>query len=117
MHTNQKTTGDYTSENIVPTPQMNRREKERVQWNEPIEYRRLHSDIYKKGLLVNISTTGALLWLMDSFSVGNKLEILMPSDSETLHLYLNVVRTEQTQFEGYSAFGCTVEMALSNQKS
>jgi hypothetical protein len=92
---------------------MGRRNEPRVNWNYSVQYRMLHTDAYKTGMLVNISNHGALLWLKEEFAVGSNIEILMQSHDKPEHVHMRVVRTEKTSRKGYTGYGCRVEMTLS----
>lgn len=94
---------------------MDRRLKTRVEWNGPVKYRLLQSDPYATGILVNISTSGAMLWLDEDVAVGSRIEVLMQSeyDPEPVQMHMRVVRHESSQREGYYGYGCELEMTVS----
>ena len=92
---------------------MDRRNEPRVNSNDSVRYRMLHTDSYKTGVLRNISTHGALLWLSEDFAVNSSLEVLIRSHEETEHVHMRVVRTEETNRKGYTGYGCRIEMTIS----
>ncbi len=91
---------------------MDRRLKTRVEWKGPIKYRLEHTDSFKTGLLTDISTTGAMLWLKGDIPVGSRMEVVMQSeyDPAPVHMHMRVVRTEGAQREGYTGYGCQLEL-------
>lgn len=93
---------------------MDRRMKTRVEWNGPIKYRLLQTDPYKMGILVDISTTGAMLWLKENIGLSDKIEVLMQSeyDPEPVQMHMSVVRTEESPREGFNGYGCHLEMTV-----
>lgn len=92
---------------------MDRRSEPRADWNTPIKYRKLDSDTYKKGILANMGTNSALLWLSEELAVGSSLDVQMRPYDMPEHVFMHVVRTEETNREGYRGYGCKVEMTLS----
>lgn len=94
---------------------MDRRVKTRTEWNGPIKYRLLQIDPYKTGILADISTSGAMLWLDEELDMGVHVEIVMQSeyDPEPVHMHMHVVRTEDVPREGYLGYGCELEMSVS----
>ena len=92
---------------------MNRRSESRVNWNGSVKYRAGHMSTYKMGLLMNMSTQSALLWLKEDFSIGSNLAVLMPPHDNPEHVHLIVVRTEETNREGYTGYGCRIGMRIS----
>ncbi len=94
---------------------MDRRLKTRVEWNGPVKYRLLQSDPYRTGLLVNISTNGAMLWLNEDIAIDSSIEVLMQSeyDPEPVQMHMRVVRKQSSQREGYTGYGCELEMTVS----
>ncbi len=93
---------------------MDRRMKTRVEWHGPIKYRLLQEDDCKTGILANISTKGAMLWLNENIAMSSKIEVVMQSgyDPEPVHIYMHVARTESAQREGYTGYGCELEMTV-----
>jgi hypothetical protein len=96
---------------------MSKRSEPRVNWNDSVEYRMEHTNVYKTGILANISNHGALLWLTEDFSVGSNLEILMRSHDKPEHVHVRVVRTEEISGKGHTGYGCRIEMTLSETTS
>lgn len=92
---------------------MERRSESRDKLNDSIKYRVGHKSAYKTGLLMNISSDGALLWLKENLSINSNLEVLMPSDYDLEHLCMFVVRTEETNRDGYTGYGCKIGMRIS----
>ena len=92
---------------------MDRRSETRVKRNASVKYRIAYMGTYKIGLLVNITSHGALLWLKEDLSIGSNLEVLMLSDNYSEHVHMNVVRTEETNRDGYTGYGCKIEMRIS----
>lgn len=92
---------------------MGRRDECRVNWSHTVQYRISNTRAYKTGLLMNLSNDGALLWLKEDFSVGCNLELLVGSNDRPEHVHMRVVRTEETNCEGYKGYGCRVEMRIS----
>lgn len=90
---------------------MDRRINTRVEWNGPVRYRTPDMTEPKIGMLANISTSGAMLWLMEELSVGNSLEVIMQSeyDPKPVHMQMRVKRIEKNKREGYSGYGCALE--------
>ena len=82
-------------------------------WNDSIKYRTLYSDTYKNGVLVYKSADNALLWLAGQYPVGSNFDVLMRTDDRLEHVFVRVVRTEETSHLGYTGYGCKVEMTLS----
>lgn len=92
---------------------MDRRSEPRVNRNDSVRYRTMHTDKYKTGMLMNISTHNALLWLTEDFAIGSNLDVLMLSHDQPEHVHMCVVRTEETNRKGYTGYGCRVEMRIS----
>jgi len=91
---------------------MDRRSEIRVSWNDSIQYRTSHAGTYKAGIVRNISIHGALLLLKEELFVGSNLELLVGSDGKQQQVYMRVVRTEETNHEGYAGYGCRVEKRI-----
>ena len=92
---------------------MNRLKEFRTDWDNSIKYRMLYSDTYEKGVLVNMGADSALLWLKGEYPVGSSFDVLTRADDILEHVYVRVVRTEETNRPGYKGYGCKVEMTLS----
>ena len=92
---------------------MDRRNEPRVNSNDSVRYRTLHTDSYKTGMLRNISAHSALLWLTEDFAINSSLEVLILSHEKTEHVHMRVVRTEETNRKGYTGYGCRIEMTIS----
>ena len=88
---------------------VNRRTEQRVNWNDPVQYRIWRSGEYKTGILKNISIHGALLWLKEELDVGDRLEMLTGSFGKQQLTQMRVVRKEYTSDEYYASYGCRVE--------
>jgi len=92
---------------------MNRLKEPGTDWNNSIKYRTLYSDTYKQGVLVNMAADSALLWLAGEYPVGSSFDVLTRADDRLEHVYVRVVRREETNRPGYKGYGCKVEMTLS----
>ena len=87
---------------------MDRRLKTRVEWNGPVKYEVEGTGIQKTGVLSDISTTGALIWLKDELDMEAKIEVVMQSqfDPKPVHMHMVVKRREPAEREGYIGYGC-----------
>lgn len=90
---------------------MDRRLNARVEWNGPIKYRLSNNTDYKTGMLADISTTGAMLWLKESLAIDDPVEVVMQSeyDPKPVHMHMHVKRIENAKREGYSGYGCALD--------
>ena len=90
---------------------MDRRLNARVEWNGPISY--IAKDMSKPeiGILVDISTSGAMLWLKTDLEIGDAVEVVMQSeyDPKPVRMHMHVRRIENTQREGYTGYGCSLD--------
>lgn len=89
---------------------MDRRLKTRVEWNGPVKYRVEGSNEEKTGVLSDISTTGALVWLHDELDMDTQIEVIMQSqfDPKPVHMHMIVKRREPNDREGYQGYGCVL---------
>jgi len=92
---------------------MDGHEENMINRNSPIMYRTLHSRIYKKGILVNMSESSAFLRLAEEYTVGSGLDVVTVSHEKPEHVYMSVERTEEADSAGYTGYRCKVEMTLS----
>lgn len=92
---------------------MDRRSELRVNLNDTIQYRILYAGEYKTGIVRNISIHGAFLLLKEDLAVGSKLELVVGSHNKLEHVYMRVARIEETDHEGYTGYGCRIEMKVS----
>lgn len=90
---------------------MDRRINTRVEWNGPVKYRTQEMTESKIGMLANISTSGAMLWLMEDLAIGSPIEVVMQSeyDPKPVHMHMHVKRIEKSKREGYSGYGCSLD--------
>ncbi len=90
---------------------MERRISPRVEWNGPIRYRNEKGAKYRRGFLADISTTGAMIWLPQELSVGDRLEVVMQSeyDPKPVHMQMQVKRIIDVPREDYWGYGCSLE--------
>ena len=91
---------------------MERRLSPRVEWQGPVSYRVGTEHQYHTGVLANISTTGALLWLKEELKPGTWLEVVMQSelDPHPVHMKMQVVRVGPEVRKGHRSYGCRLEL-------
>lgn len=89
---------------------MDRRLKTRVEWNGPVKYIVEGTGEQKQGVLSDISTSGALMWVREELDMETQMEVIMQSqfDPKPVHMHMVIKRREPNMREGYTGYGCVL---------
>ena len=107
-----ESSSDTATEALMANEKVEKRSFSRIGINSRVEYRVAGEESYGRGLLDNISASGALLWVDQQLSLGTRIEITVKSD-ETGELPIKitavVVRIADAKKEYRFGYGCQIE--------